>query len=91
MENVLQQCAKAEQHFDTDAVHGLRTSLRRCRSLADGIRVFDRNPGWKKMRRAGKLLFSSLGELRDTQVMLEWVERLAPEDDPVRQRLNSFL
>lgn len=91
MKNVLEQCAQAEMQFSAEAVHDLRTSLRRCRSLADGMRVFDRNPGWKKMRRAGKVLFSSLGELRDTQVLLEWVERLAPDDDPARKTLTFFL
>jgi CHAD domain-containing protein len=91
MEEVLNQCAKAEQNFGSDPVHDLRTALRRCRSMADGIRVFDRDPAWKKMRRAGKQVFGSLGDLRDTHVMLEWVERLAPEDDATRKNLTAFL
>lgn len=91
MEEVLNRCAKAEQNFSSDPVHDLRTALRRCRSMADGIRVFDRDPAWKKMRRAGKRVFGSLGDLRDTQVMLEWVERLAPEEDATRKNLAAFL
>jgi CHAD domain-containing protein len=91
MEEVLEQCAKAERDFSSDPVHDLRTALRRCRSLADGIRVFDRDPAWKKMRRAAKELFSSLGELRDTHVMIEWVERLSPEGDPTGNNLRNFL
>lgn len=91
MEEVLNQCAKAEESFSSDPVHDLRTALRRCRSLADGIRVFDRDPAWKKMRRAGKQVFGSLGDLRDTHVMLEWVERLAPEEDATRKNLTAFL
>src|ERR1700730_1441627 len=91
MEEVLDQCAKAEQDFSSDPVHDLRTALRRCRSMADGIRVFDRDPVWKKMRRAGKELFSSLGELRDTHVMMEWVEKLAPEGGPVGKRITDML
>ena len=91
MEEVLDQCAKAEQDFNSDPVHDLRTALRRCRSMADGIRVFDRDPAWKKMRRAGKELFSSLGELRDTHVMMEWVEKLAPEGGPVAKRIRDML
>jgi CHAD domain-containing protein len=91
MEEVLDQCAKAEQNFSSDPVHDLRTALRRCRSMADGIRVFDRDSAWKKMRRAGKELFSSLGELRDTHVMMEWVEKLAPAGDPVGKTLLNFL
>jgi CHAD domain-containing protein len=91
MEEVLDQCAKAEQDFSSDPVHDLRTALRRCRSMADGIRVFDRDPLWKKMRRAGKELFGSLGELRDTHVMMEWVEKLAPEGGPVGKRIRDML
>jgi CHAD domain-containing protein len=91
MEEVLDQCAKAEQDFSSDPVHDLRTALRRCRSMADGIRVFDRDPAWKKMKRSGKELFSSLGELRDTHVMMEWVEKLAPEGGPVGKTISDFL
>jgi CHAD domain-containing protein len=91
MEEVLEQCAKAEHDFSSDPVHDLRTALRRCRSLADGIRVFDRDPAWKKMRRAAKDLFGSLGELRDTHVMMEWVEKLSPEGDPTGRSIRDFL
>jgi CHAD domain-containing protein len=91
MEEVLEQCAKAEYDFSSDPVHDLRTALRRCRSLADGIRVFDREPAWKKMRRAAKELFGSLGELRDTHVMIEWVEKLSPEGDPTGRNIRDFL
>lgn len=91
MEEVLSQCAKAEKDFSADPVHDLRTSLRRCRSVADGIRVFDRDTSWRKMRRAGKQLFSSLGALRDVHVMMEWVGKLAPEEDPAGRNLLQFL
>lgn len=43
------------------------------------------------MKKAGKALFSSLGELRDVQVMKEWVERLSAEGDPVRSMLLDTL
>ena len=91
MEEVLRQCAKAEEDFSADAVHDLRTSLRRCRAVADGMRVFDRDTSWKKMRRAGKQLFSSLGALRDAHVMMEWARKLAPEENPARRNLLQFL
>src|SRR5207245_3519276 len=35
---------------------------------------------WKKMKKAGKRLFQKLGELRDTQVMMEWVENFDSKD-----------
>ena len=91
MEEVLIQCAQAEKDFSADPVHDLRTSLRRCRSVADGIRVFDRDSSWKKMRREGKQLFSSLGALRDAQVMMEWASKLASEEDSARRNLVQFL
>src|SRR5205807_260085 len=90
MEEVLEQCAKAEYDFSSDPVHDLRTALRRCRSLADGIRVFDHEPAWKKMRRAAKELFGSLGQLRDTHVMIEWVEKLSAEGDPTGKNIKGF-
>ena len=91
MEQVLVQCDQVERDFSSEPVHDLRTALRRCRSMAEGIRVFDRDPSWKKMRRAGKQLFSSLGDLRDTHVMCEWAQKLAPEGDPARARMMQFL
>jgi len=91
MEEVLVQCGKAEHDFSADPVHDLRTALRRCRSMAEGIRVFDCDSAWKKMRRAGKQLFSSLGDLRDTHIMIEWVQTLAPDGDAASTKLTEFL
>jgi CHAD domain-containing protein len=90
MERVLQECEKAGRDLAPDPVHDLRVALRRCRSLADGMRFIDPDPSWKRMRRAGKPLFSALGELRDTQVLKEWVERLVVDDDPAASALISF-
>jgi len=91
MERVLGLCSEAETNFSVDSVHDLRTALRRSRSLAEGIQFFDPDPAWKKMRRAAKSVFGSLGELRDTQVMLEWVEKFAPEGELTRKNLAQFL
>jgi CHAD domain-containing protein len=81
MERVLEECDRASLEFATDPVHDLRVALRRCRSLADGLMAMDPDPEWKRMKKAGKQLFSRLGDLRDVQVMGEWVQRLAPADD----------
>jgi exopolyphosphatase/guanosine-5'-triphosphate,3'-diphosphate pyrophosphatase len=78
MERVLVECDRAETGFDADAVHDLRVALRRCRSLADGLMAIDPDPAWKEMKKAGKKLFQALGELRDMQVMEEWLEKLSP-------------
>src|SRR5690348_8947647 len=91
MERVLAECDKANRELAPDPVHDLRVALRRCRSLADGMRLVDPDSAWKRMHRAGKHLFSSLGELRDAQVMIEWVLRLGRRDDPATTALKEFL
>jgi len=91
MERVLEECDRTGVDFAADPVHDLRVALRRCRSMADGLRVMDPHPAWKEMRRAGKRLFSQLGELRDVHVMEEWVHRLGDPDDPVTRTLVQFL
>ena len=83
MEQVLIQTDKAGGGFAADPVHDLRVALRRCRSMAEGLRAIDPDPSWKKMRKMGKDLFASLGTLRDCQVLMEWTEKLGAADDPV--------
>jgi len=72
-------------------VHDLRVALRRCRSMGDGLAAIDPDPAWKAMKKAGKALFDSLGELRDVQVMTEWVKKLGPPDDPETKALLDLL
>ncbi len=82
MLRVLEECEHVSADFASDPVHDLRVSLRRCRSLADGLMALDPDPNWKAMKKAGKRLFQRLGALRDIQVMMEWVEKLAPTAHP---------
>ncbi len=91
MERVLEECDHVGTEFAPDPVHDLRVALRRCRSVADGFRAIDPDPSWKQMKKAGKQLFSSLGGLRDSQVMEEWVRKLGAADDPVTNRLLQYL
>jgi exopolyphosphatase/guanosine-5'-triphosphate,3'-diphosphate pyrophosphatase len=91
MERVLEECRNASHEFAADPVHDLRVSLRRCRSMADGLMAVDPDPAWKEMKKAGKRLFSSLGELRDVQVMKVWVRDLGPADDPETKALLDLL
>ena len=81
MERVLVECDRAAAGFDVDAVHDLRVALRRCRSLADGLMAIDPDSSWKEMKKVGKKLFQALGELRDMQVMQEWIEKLGVPSD----------
>src|SRR5580692_6344943 len=91
MERVLEECDRASVEFGTDPVHDLRVALRRCRSMADGLLVMDPDPSWKEMKRAGRQLFRELGELRDAQVMEEWVRSLGSPEDPVTIAFLQFL
>lgn len=91
MQQVLEECARARQTFAPDPVHDLRVALRRCRSLADGLMAMDPDPAWKQMKKAGKQLFASLGELRDVHVIQEWIHRLGEPDDLVTQALAGYL
>ena len=90
MARVLEECDRAAVDFSADPVHDLRVAIRRCRSLADGLIPVDPYPEWKKMKRSARGLFSALGELRDKQVLAEWVEKLFSADDPPAQKLLSF-
>jgi CHAD domain-containing protein len=91
MLEVPKEAARAGNDLANKAVHDLRVALRRCRSMAEGLRAIDSDKSWKRMRRQATELFDSLGALRDCQVMLEWVERLGRENDPVTQRLLAHL
>ncbi len=78
MLRALQECDHVAADFSADPVHDLRVSLRRCRSLADGMIAMDPDRDWKAMKKAGKRLFQRLGALRDVQIMMEWIEKLHP-------------
>ena len=54
MLRVLDECEHVSADFAPDPVHDLRVSLRRCRSLADGLLALDPDPNWKAMKKAGK-------------------------------------
>jgi CHAD domain-containing protein len=90
MTEVLKEAEKVSAGFDEDGVHDLRVALRRCRSIAEGYQAIDPDPAWKKMRKAGKELFVSLGDLRDCHVMMEWIEKLGPAEDPIAQKLLVY-
>jgi len=80
MLRVLEECDRVSADFSADPVHDLRVALRRCRSMADGLHALDPDPEWKAMKKAGRALFRSLGDLRDLQVMMEWIDKLHPAD-----------
>jgi len=69
----------------------LRVALRRSRSIADAMKEVDPHPHWNEMRQAARKMFRSLGELRDVQVMADWLNGLCPEDDALKNHLLETL
>ena len=91
MERVLKELDKVRAAPDPDTVHDLRVALRRCRSVAAVMEEVDADSSWREMRKLGRKIFRRLGELRDTQVLEEWVKTLSQEADPIRERLLGTL
>ena len=90
MQRVLKQLETLQSAADKDAVHDLRVAIRRCRSVAAVMRELDPAPAWHQMRSLPKKLFRKLGELRDTQIMDEWVTGHGAENDKLRATLHNF-
>lgn len=91
MERVLEKAEEARDGWDADAVHDLRVAMRRCRTMADALSEVNPGPGWRKLKKATRGLFSRLGTLRDTQVEKEWLKRLGAPDDPIRRHMLRAL
>jgi CHAD domain-containing protein len=89
MERVLKELETVRAAPDPDAIHDLRVAIRRCRSVAAVLQEVDPDPAWPELRRLGKKLFRQLGELRDVQVLADWVQQLSGTEDPVGQRLQA--
>jgi CHAD domain-containing protein len=91
MNQALEKADELRPDWDSDDVHDVRVALRRCRTMAETLREVNPDPGWRKLKKASKELFHRLGELRDTQVEQEWVEKLGSRGDPVRKRMLQVL
>ena len=91
MNKALEKSADLPPDWDADNVHDVRVALRRCRTMADTLRAVNPDPGWRKLKKVSKELFHSLGDLRDTQVEREWVEKLGPRGDAVRKHMTQVL
>src|ERR1700682_5121017 len=90
MQRVLKELDVLRSAPDKDAVHDLRVAIRRCRSVAAVMREVDPDPAWHEMRRLPKKLFRKLGELRDTQIMDEWLVEHGAEKDKIRVAPHHF-
>jgi CHAD domain-containing protein len=92
MQRVLKELDKASADLAAAPVHDLRVAIRRCRAIGEAFRELDADPGWQKMRKAAKAVFDPLGELRDAQVMLEWLDedKLGTPGDPVTSAFRDL-
>jgi CHAD domain-containing protein len=66
---VLKRARKAQKDLsDEDAIHDLRTSLRRCRSVANALAQIDPAPAWRALDEEAERLLDGMSDLRDAQV-----------------------
>jgi CHAD domain-containing protein len=91
MEQVLEEHSKLGRGLAAEPVHDLRVALRRCILIAEVIRGLDPQGNWKAMSKAAKRVFRDLGALRDTQVLMGWVERLGPPGEASTLNLAAEL
>ncbi len=91
MERVLAEVERVAIDFSPNPIHDLRVALRRCRSMAAGYGGIDPDKSWKALEKGAKKLFRHFGELRDVQVIGEWVGRLGTEGDPVCSAMRTHL
>jgi CHAD domain-containing protein len=89
MERVLKELDHVRKDPAADPVHDLRVAIRRCRSVGAVLQEVDPDPAWPEMRKVPRKLFRRLGELRDAQVMDEWVKQLSGDGDPLRTKLHA--
>jgi CHAD domain-containing protein len=82
LRRVLAERNQARRKLASKPVHDLRVALRRTRSLAEGFSELDSYAGWPHLRKACKRLQKCLAELRDIQVMSEWMRRLHFDEQP---------
>jgi CHAD domain-containing protein len=64
--------------------------LRRCRSLAEGLHAVDPDPVWARLRKASKRQQRALSDLRDIQVLTNWLKPLRLTGGPVGDALASY-
>jgi CHAD domain-containing protein len=91
MASVLEQLRRVQKSADADAVHDLRVTIRRCRSVAAVMEEVDGHRTWRAVKALPRRLFRALGTLRDLHVLEAKVKQLAPTQDPLRSRLLDAL
>src|SRR5579864_4342681 len=91
LQRALRNHKRARKNLKTEPVHDFRVALRRCRSLAEGLSAIDPDPIWRRLRKASKRQQSALSDLRDLQVLENWLKPLRLTTGPVGKALVSRL
>jgi CHAD domain-containing protein len=91
MNRVLEEADSIQRTWDAESVHDLRVAIRRCRTMAEALSEVNPGPGWRKLKKASRQVFQTLGLLRDLQVEREWVQKLGTPGEPVRRHLLRVL
>jgi CHAD domain-containing protein len=82
---------RAAKKLKPDAVHDFRVALRRCRSVAEGLSSIDADSAWKRLRKASKRQQGELSNLRDVQVLQNWLKPVGLTSGPVGEALACYL
>jgi CHAD domain-containing protein len=90
LQRALRNHKRARRKLKTDPVHDFRVALRRCRSLAEGLSTIDSDPVWRRLRKAAKRQQRALSDLRDVQVLTNWLKPLHLTSGPVGRALASY-
>jgi CHAD domain-containing protein len=91
MGRVLEQHSKVGSSLQSDAVHDLRISLRRCILIAEIMEDLDPSCDWKAIRKTGRQTFQRIGAFRDTQVLAKWVEKLGEKGEASTEAFLNIL
>jgi len=91
LERALRNHRRAGKKLQADPVHDLRVSLRRCRSLVEGLAAIDADPVWRRLRKVSKNHQSALSDLRDLQVLENWLKPLRLTTGPLGDALAARL
>ncbi len=91
MNQVTRLLTASEQGLSEKVTHDLRVAIRRCRSVAYGVKGLDPGGPWRQMSKELRRIFRTLGHLRDLHVMQLWMEKLGKASDPVRRKVTAIL
>jgi CHAD domain-containing protein len=90
-DRVLEEHSNVGGALPAEPVHDLRISLRRCILIAELMEDLDPGCHWKAMRKSARRTFHRLGTLRDTQVLMEWIQKVGNSGEASTDALLGVL